>query len=344
MIDPWYLANLRCPVDKGALTLDGDHLVSAAGRRYPVVDGMPVMLVKDVEQTLEVVAEASLQLAQEGDGSGAPWYLESVGLEPEQRREILRLAAANPNGLDPVALMIQGATSGYGYTHLIGDSSLTEYPIPEIALPAGEGRTLLDIGCNWGRWCFTAARKGYKPVGIDPSLGAVMAARRIARQLGLDIHFVVGDGRYLPFAEGGFDTVYSYSVIQHFSEEDAGLALAESGRVLRSGGFAKIQMAAKWGIRSFQHQVARGFRIREPFDVRYYGVPTLKRMFERHIGRTRVATDCYFGLGWQWSDYRFMRPSRRPILIASEVLRRASNVLPPMRLVADSIFCTATKA
>ena len=45
-----------------------------------------------------------------------------------------------------------------------------------LDLPRGP---LLDIGCSWGRWSLAAARKGYSVVGIDPSLGAVMAARRI---------------------------------------------------------------------------------------------------------------------------------------------------------------------
>ena len=45
----------------------------------------------------------------------------------------------------------------------------------------------------------SAAKKGYRAVGIDPSLGAVMAARRVARQLGLEIKCIVGDARFLPF-------------------------------------------------------------------------------------------------------------------------------------------------
>jgi cyclopropane fatty-acyl-phospholipid synthase-like methyltransferase len=42
----------------------------------------------------------------------------------------------------------------------------------------GAGKLLLDIGCSWGRWSISAARNGWCVVGIDPSLGAIMAARR----------------------------------------------------------------------------------------------------------------------------------------------------------------------
>ncbi|GAA3701452.1 hypothetical protein GCM10022377_13830 [Zhihengliuella alba] len=47
------LADLRCPVTGSALALDGDYLVSvdpaADGERvrYPIVDGIPVLLPPD---------------------------------------------------------------------------------------------------------------------------------------------------------------------------------------------------------------------------------------------------------------------------------------------------------
>ena len=62
------------------------------------------------------------------------------------------------------------------HPHLMG--KLDRYPIPEIRLPESQGETLPDVGCNWGRWSVAAARKGYAVVGIDPSMGGVMAARR----------------------------------------------------------------------------------------------------------------------------------------------------------------------
>ena len=58
-------------------------------------------------------------------------------------------------------------------------------------------------------------------MGIDPSLDAVLAARRVSRQLGVEASFVVGDARFLPFANDSFDTVFCYSVLQHFSKENA---------------------------------------------------------------------------------------------------------------------------
>jgi uncharacterized protein YbaR (Trm112 family) len=41
---------LVCPMDRKSLRLEGDRLVCAeCGRRYPVVDNIPVMLIEEAE-------------------------------------------------------------------------------------------------------------------------------------------------------------------------------------------------------------------------------------------------------------------------------------------------------
>jgi uncharacterized protein YbaR (Trm112 family) len=49
-LDPELLAILACPADHAAVRDETTHLVcTACGRRYPVRDGIPVMLVDDAE-------------------------------------------------------------------------------------------------------------------------------------------------------------------------------------------------------------------------------------------------------------------------------------------------------
>ena len=51
MIDPTLLELLACPACKTAVREEGDRLVCVqCGRRYPVRDGIPVMLVEEADQ------------------------------------------------------------------------------------------------------------------------------------------------------------------------------------------------------------------------------------------------------------------------------------------------------
>src|SRR5258705_11882356 len=93
-------------------------------------------------------------------------------------------------------------------------------PNPEMPVEEGPGGTLVDIGCNWGRWTIAAARRGYRTIGVDPSLQALLAARAVCAQLGVEADFVIGDASHLPLRSASIDTAFSYSVIQHFSKPD----------------------------------------------------------------------------------------------------------------------------
>jgi SAM-dependent methyltransferase len=267
--------------------------------------------------------------------------LESLGISETEKTELLQLTRTGTT-IDPVVAYLVAATNGLMYRHLIG--VLERYPIPELPLPDGKDRRLLDVGCSWGRWSLAAASQGYEAVGIDPSLGAVMAARRVARQIGAPTRYVVGDARHLPFPAGVFDVIYSYSVIQHFSYTDAEQAAAEMGRVLRAGGIAKVQMPTKYGIRCLYHQARRGFRSPRRFEVRYRTLGQLRELFETRIGATRFEADCYFGIGLQRSDAALMNGPRTAVIAASEAVKSASHLIPALIRVADSVFANATKA
>lgn len=342
MIDPWFVENLVCPVDHRPLRADAAELTCIGGHRYPVVDGVPIMLRPDVSQTIDL-ADASLRRAtrHEHDPRAPELHLESLGISDAEKAEMLQLAEKQGT-VDPVVAYLIAATNGLMYRHLIG--RLDRYPIPDIPLAAGLGRRLLDVGCSWGRWSLAASVAGYDTVGIDPSLGAVMAARRVARQLGSVNRYLVGDARHLPFAAGTFDAVFSYSVLQHFSESDAEQAVAEMGRLLRPGGTVKVQMPTRFGVRCLYHQARRGFREPRDFEVRYWTLPELRRLFWSQVGSARVSVEGFFGIGLQASDARLMTPRLRLVLQASQRLQAASRFLPFMAWMADSVFIEATKA
>jgi SAM-dependent methyltransferase/uncharacterized protein YbaR (Trm112 family) len=340
-IDSWFLENLACPVDHHPLSEAGQELICAAGHRYPVVDGVPVMLRPDVASTI-VLADASIRRARgEGVDQRAPdLHLESLGISEQEKQGVIDLAR-HPGEIDPVVAYLVAATNGLMYKHLIG--SLDAYPIPELTLPAGEGRRLIDVGCSWGRWSVAAAWRGYEVLGIDPSLGAVLAATRVARRLQIPNRYVVADARHLPLPADAVDVAYSYSVLQHLSYEDAGAAVAEMGRVLKQGGTARVQMPTRFGMRCLYHQVRRGFRPARGFEVRYWTLGALSRLFADHIGPARFEVDGYFGIGLQRADEPLMTPGLRRVLRASERLKAASRRFTPLVGLADSVFVDATR-
>jgi SAM-dependent methyltransferase/uncharacterized protein YbaR (Trm112 family) len=338
-MDQWLVENLACPRHKEALTFDNDQLSCPCGCKYPVIEGIPVMLLPDARQTMGL-ANTSLELSQIANSDGG-LYLDSLGISAEEKQGVLDLAVKQDTSIDPVVSYMVGATNGIAYKSLVG--KLRSYPIPDLRLPAANGSTFLDLGCNWGRWSIAAARKGYRAIGIDPSLGAVMAAKRVLRALGVNAVFIVGDARYLPLRTAVVDQVFSYSVLQHFSREDASLTAAEVGRVLKENGNSLIQMPTKFGIRCLYHQVRRGFSDGSGFEVRYWSLPSLRRLFTAAVGKTQFTVDCFFGIGLQYSDLKLMPIALKAAVIASEFLRALSNVFPPLVYVADSAYVSSRK-
>jgi ubiquinone/menaquinone biosynthesis C-methylase UbiE/uncharacterized protein YbaR (Trm112 family) len=332
----WYLENLACPRDLGELRPGKGGLMCVQGHLYPLVQGVPVMLIEESSPTLHVIEGSLAASKQQLAPPDEEMFLGTLGMDDDQRESVLKRLRAGHNQIDPVVDYLVSHTNGIMYKHLVG--KLRSYPIPKIDLPRGDGKLLLDVGCSWGRWSIAAARLGYNAVGIDPSLGAVLAARRVAQKLGVEAKFIVADARFLPFRSALFDIVYSYSVLQHFSVSDMKSAITEMQRVTIAGGELKVQMANALGVRSFYHQLRRGFATPAGFQVRYLRPKQLQKLFQTNGDHVELRPDCYFGLGLQKSDAEIMTPLKRTVLFFSETLKRVAAVFSPLQLVADSVF------
>ncbi len=325
MIDSWYLEHLACPTHGLNLEIPGtgsetsDSLHCAKGCRFPVVQGVPVMLPNEAFTATHENTMASLREAADPKAAGI------VDNQPVSAEQI-----------DGWVQEMVAHTNSMLYTHLVG--RLERYPIPEIPLtPAKQGDTLIDIGSGWGRWCFAAARKGFFPVGIDTSLRGALAATRVAQQLGLAAKFVVADSRFLPFRPQTFDAAYSYSVLQHFSKDNVVATLKSLKPLMRVGGVSKLHLLNTVGLRSMLVQLRRGFREARDFETRYWFLGEMLRTFERCLGPSSIEIDAFFVQG-RLEDRALFRPVHRLIFDTSRALTRLSRYIPFLTRFADNLF------
>jgi SAM-dependent methyltransferase/uncharacterized protein YbaR (Trm112 family) len=341
LVHPWLLERLACPYDGAAIRANVATLAcTACDRRFAVVDGVPVMLRDDVPQTHDAATDSLAQvqptLSAAAADPDAPLSDEGPPPPTPFRNDLA------PE-IDDYVQEAVSATCGLMYVSLVGH--LKTYPIPEMRVPpgAGAGRTLVDVGCNWGRWSFAAARTGYIPIGVDPTLGAVRAAGRVAKQTGAIAHFVAGDARYLPLRDASADITFSYSVLQHLAKHDVRRALREMRRVLAPGGSAVVQMPNALGARSLMVQAKRRFRRASGFEVRYWTIGELRAAFERIIGHTKISVDGYFSLNPQTVDLSLLPLRYQAVVRTSDALREASERHPWLVSVADSLYLSARK-
>lgn len=102
---------------------------------------------------------------------------------------------------------------------------------------------VLEVGCGTGIVLRAfAQRKDFSgsAVGVDQSPVFIQAARRLAREEGVDeqVEFQVGDAHELDFKDRSFDAVIAHTLISHVAEPAT--VLKEMARVVRSGGTVAI--------------------------------------------------------------------------------------------------------
>ncbi len=96
------------------------------------------------------------------------------------------------------------------------------------------GLSVLDIGCGGGLLSEPMARLGARVAGIDPSEGAVAAARAHADAAGLGIDYRRGAVEDAGGPDGPFDAAIASEVVEHTADPAAFLA-AVAGRLAPGG-------------------------------------------------------------------------------------------------------------
>ena len=103
------------------------------------------------------------------------------------------------------------------------------------------GMHVLDLACGHGRIANALAERGVRVTGLDATPLFLDLARRNASARGLDVEYVHGDMRSLPWSDR-FDRIVNwFTSFGYFPDDDNRRVLAETYRALRPGGRLAIE-------------------------------------------------------------------------------------------------------
>lgn len=96
---------------------------------------------------------------------------------------------------------------------------------------------VLDLCCGQGRHSLELGRRGYNVVGLDLSETLLTESRRLVQQQKLQVEFLLGDMRQIPF-ENEFDGIFNfYTAFGYFEKDQDNQAVLDAvGRALKPGG------------------------------------------------------------------------------------------------------------
>ena len=104
------------------------------------------------------------------------------------------------------------------------------------------GLELLDLACGHGRIANPLAERGVRVTGLDATPYFLELARKDAAERGVDVEYVEGDMRSLPWTER-FDRVLCwFTSFGYFSDDENRQVLGEAFRALRPGGLFAVEM------------------------------------------------------------------------------------------------------
>lgn len=312
------------------------YLCKACTEQYPVVYGIPILITKKKCNEL-----------------GLNYHKKTIEKKILKSEEF----QLNKFGVLKYIEKILLGTSGILYENI---KNLKEYPIadlPFVKLSKNENKLLLDIGCGWGRWTINAAQKGYRSVGIDKSLSSLIAAKKIAEKFKLkNCNFICCDVTQLPLKKGIFDKVFSFSFLQHFSENNLKIILQNIAQKMKKNGEFKTQIINKYSLRGlynlfkikyFRKKMIKEGRIdnkidENNFSVRYFSIFKNYKIFKKYFIIKKLENYSFFTQA-QFSDFKIFSLKFKFYLLIAYTFNLMSNYIFFLKYFSDNILLTLKK-
>ncbi|MDD5543493.1 MAG: methyltransferase domain-containing protein [Acidobacteriia bacterium] len=141
-----------------------------------------------------------------------------------------------------------------------------------LARQVASGMKVLDLGCGEGYGSAGLAEVAQSVLGLDLSAEAIEHARKVYPRPNL--HYEVGDCRHTPCADGEFDLVVCFELIEHVNDQEQ--LLHEVKRVLGPRGVLVVSSPDK----KFYSDEPR---YENPFHAKELYLDEFKALLERHF-------------------------------------------------------------
>jgi len=237
------------------------------------------------------------------------------------------------------------ATNGIHYTDRLGKLlNIPEYNLPQIV--NNRQGLMLDIGAGWGRWLRAGAAKGMIPVGIDIRLAFCKTQQEYLKSLNLKGYSVVADLEEIPFRDGVFDLVWSFSVIQHTHRIRLENCLIHIDRILKNNGNTVLEFPNKNGVRNrivnkkFFDNLKDHY---ESWDVRYYTLNEYREIFEKHLTNFKSHVHSFIGIGILPEDKHYVSLKYLPFVLLSNWATWFVTAFGFFKDKSDSFYLKASK-
>ncbi|MBS1881803.1 MAG: methyltransferase domain-containing protein [Actinobacteria bacterium] len=179
---------------------------------------------------------------------------------------------------------------------------------------------VLDVAAGTGNAALPAARRGAAVTALDITPALLEAGAERAAAAGLELSWVHGDARALPFATASFDRVLSCVGVQFCADRAA--AAAELLRVCRPGGrVALIAWTPEGFIGQVLAAVSRARGAAGPSPLEWGRESVVEELFgdAAEVSTSRAQVEMAAESAAAWVDY--MAAAYGPLLIARLALR-----------------------